>query len=107
MKFKTTKREILNNYCKVYRTGYCDMDALLQYSVPIAYTAGVYGWNADIYKIEGIIIVTGYRPFGEPIDPELLKVYNQKASNLTSIKSNYMKRKKAMGLLLNEFIAKL
>ena len=107
MKLKTTKRETLNNYDKVYIMGYRDMATLLQYSEPIAYTAGVYGWNADIYKIEGIIIVTGYRPFGKPIDHDLLKVYTQKANNLNSLKSNYMERKKAIGLLLNEFIAKL
>lgn len=41
------------------------------------YTAGVYGWNADIYCIEGggkfFAICTGYRPFG---------IYNEKIQEL-------------------------
>ena len=107
MKFKTTKKNVLSKACKVYSVGYCDMAELLRYSEPIAYTAGIYGWNANVYEIEGVIIVTGYRPFGEPVDHELLKVYEQKASDLNSIPSNYKEHKKAIELLLSEFIAKL
>ena len=32
---------------------------------PNFYTAGVYGWNSDVYVIGyDTVIVTGYRPFG-------------------------------------------
>lgn len=29
---------------------------------PIGYGCGVYGWNYDVYEIEGAVIVAGYRP---------------------------------------------
>lgn len=33
---------------------------------PAYYTAGVYGWDADIYPLkDGVCIATGYRPFGD------------------------------------------
>ena len=29
---------------------------------PIGYNSGAYGWNYDVYEIEGVVIVAGYRP---------------------------------------------
>ena len=65
MKFKTTRKAIMNNYYNVLCVGYCDLQYLLQYKNPIAYTCGVYGWNSDIYQVsDNFAICTGYRPFG-------------------------------------------
>lgn len=65
MKFKTTKKAIMNNYRYILNVGYCDLQHLLKYKSPIAYTCGVYGWNADIYQVNSnFAICTGYRPFG-------------------------------------------
>lgn len=47
--------------------GYCDAQYLLGYCTPDYYTAGIYGWNCDIYRIAGLTICTGYRGMvGEP-----------------------------------------
>lgn len=83
MKFKCTKRDIMANYDKVIKVGYCDLQNLLKYESPIAYTAGVYGWNADIYDFGGVAIVTGYRPFGN-IHPnwEIIDKYEKEAKNI-------------------------
>lgn len=80
MKFKTTKKAIMANYVKVIEIGYCDLQYLLNYKSPIAYTAGVYGWNADIYDFGGVAIVTGYKPFGN-IHPnwEIVEKYEKEA----------------------------
>ena len=43
------------------RVGYCDAQHLLSGIEPDYYTAGVYGWNCDIYRIAGLTICTGYR----------------------------------------------
>ena len=49
----------------VIRVGYCDMQSALTWREPNFYTAGVYGWNADVYVIDAdTVVVTGYRPFG-------------------------------------------
>lgn len=65
MKEKVTRKFIMNTFDKVIELGYCQAQNLLTYKTPKFYTAGVYGWNADIYLIdENTVIVTGYRPFG-------------------------------------------
>lgn len=83
MKFKTTKRDIMANYGSVIKVGYCDLQNLLNYESPIAYTTGVYGWNADIYDFGGAVIVTGYRPFGNiRPDYEIINRYETEAENI-------------------------
>lgn len=44
------------------RVGYCDLQDALSGITPDCYTAGVYGWNCDVYTIAGLTICTGYRP---------------------------------------------
>lgn len=44
------------------RVGYCDLYGALSGIDPDYYTAGVYGWNCDVYVIAGLAICTGYRP---------------------------------------------
>lgn len=85
MKFKTTKKEIMANYGSIIKVDYCNLQNLLKYESPIAYTAGVYGWNADIYDFGGIAICTGYRPFGN-IHPnwEVMDKYEKEAENIYS-----------------------
>lgn len=87
MKFKSTKKEIMANYVNVIKIGYCDLQYLLMYKSPIAYTSGVYGWNADVYDLGGgNAIVTGDRPFGN-IRPnrEIIEKYEKKASEASSM----------------------
>lgn len=49
------------------RVGYCGAQWLLSYLTPAYYTAGVYGWNCDVYTVAGLTICTGYRGMvGEP-----------------------------------------
>lgn len=63
MKYKTTRKAIVSgtpSNCLV-KAGYCDLQNLLRVHDPIAYTAGVYGWNFDIFEVYGLTICTGYR----------------------------------------------
>lgn len=61
MKYKTTAKELKEGYYKIISVGYCELQSLLSYKNPIAYSKGVYGWNFDLYDINGVAIVTGYR----------------------------------------------
>lgn len=61
MKFKTTRKAIVNGSSNLVCAGYCDLAHLLTFHDPIAYTAGVYGWNFDVYEVHGLTICTGYR----------------------------------------------
>lgn len=44
------------------RVGYADLQDAMLGITPDYYTAGVYGWNCDVYNIAGLTICTGYRP---------------------------------------------
>lgn len=84
-KIKTTRTSILNAYAPnyIFKTGYCNLQALFYYDTPKAYTCGVYGWNMDLYDFDGVGITTGYRGMvGNPIDFELVKKYEKQAEHI-------------------------
>lgn len=51
MKARRSMRDIKSQYPTIIQVSYCDAQAMLCMDDPTAYTAGVYGWNADIYPI--------------------------------------------------------
>lgn len=85
MKTPITKKAIMSAYHNVIKVGYCDMQDALKWREPNFYTAGVYGWNADIYVIDyDTVIVTGYRPFGNVELPrEVIDTLNKCAESIT------------------------
>lgn len=105
MKFKTTQKTIKENYAAIISIGYCDAWYLLHFENPIAFTSGVYGWNADIYDINNVAIVTGYRPFGNiHVDYDIIREYNNRAKTIISDNGvEYEKKKELVNDLLLEF----
>lgn len=100
MKIKTTKKSVMGTNARVYEVSYCGLDFLLKYKTPIAYTCGVYGWNADIYSVGCVAITTGYRPFGKRIDSDLIDKYKKLADEAFKITKDWGERKEiAMALL--------
>lgn len=85
MKTKITKKAIMSAYRNVIKVGYCDMQDALKWREPNFYTAGVYGWNSDVYVIDNdSVIVTGYRPFGNMELPrEVIETLNKCAKSIT------------------------
>lgn len=85
MKTKITKKTIMTAYRNVIKVGYCDMQDALKWREPNFYTAGVYGWNSDVYVIDhDTVIVTGYRPFGNVELPrEVIDMLNKCAKSIT------------------------
>ena len=58
---KITRNNI--NKMNMVALGYCQAQAALDLfgtDYKIGYNAGVYGWNYDLYRINGVDIVTGY-----------------------------------------------
>lgn len=85
MKIETTMKAIRNNYRKVFRCGYCDLQYIYRYTDPIFYNCGVYGWNCDIYVDfkRDIAITTGYRNMaGVCIPSEILEKYSNIAKEI-------------------------
>lgn len=106
MKFKTTRNQINQNYNRVICIGYCEAQYLLSGKNPIAYNAGYYGWNYDLYDVKGVAIVTGYRPFGN-IHPDykIIKKYEDDARKICGDSwGNYQKMIDQIDQLLNQFI---
>ena len=58
---KITRNEI--NQENMVVLSYCQAQTALNrfaYNDKVGYNAGVYGWNYDLYRINGVDIVTGY-----------------------------------------------
>ena len=106
MKYKAKKSEIMRYY-DCYSIGYCELQNLLHFELPESYTCGVYGWNADIYSINGYAIVTGYRPFGQSVNYEIVRKYDRKAEKIMYKDKRYKTwegKEKAVKKLLKEFM---
>lgn len=108
MKFKTTAKEIRNGYGKKIAVSYCGMQHLLWNHAPIAYTCGVYGWNFDVYSVDGVAICTGYRGMiGKSVDYELLREYETAAEKAMYDRNvEYEQRQAEVERLLKEFLSK-
>ena len=107
MKVKVTKKQIMSNYSNVLELSYCALQTLLNRFAPSYYTAGIYGWNADIYEIDGLCICTGYRPFGTfiPNYTEIERV-NKQYQELKEQHLSYEEETKAVKELLKSLLKK-
>ena len=84
-KTHTSIKNIRNNWNKVFRAGYCDLQYIMKYNEPQYYNSGVYGWNCDIYCdfSRDIAITTGYRNMaGKRIPDEILNKYTEIAKEI-------------------------
>lgn len=83
MKQKVTAKFIRESYKNIICIPYCNAQEMLSHLEPSYYTCGVYGWNADIYRIDlDTVIVTGYRPFGKTVNYSITKNYDEIASSI-------------------------
>ena len=91
-------KQVKENY-EVFSLGYCDAQHILERGKKTGYTAGVYGWNSDIFTFGNIAISTGYRPFHNVTDKqnekgrEVILKYEKKAEkaekSFDAAKNNY------------------
>lgn len=104
MTFKTTAKNIRENGRFTCKVGYSSLQYLLWDLSPIAYTCGVYGWNFDVYSIDGYTLTTGYRGMvGNSLPYEVTKDLERKAEQITHDRSlTYEEQKSARRGLLEE-----
>lgn len=96
------RKQIKGMYKNIIKIGYCELSELLAYTKKMGYTAGIYGWNADIFELDwNTVIVTGYRPFGN-INPDytIIRKYNKEARKL----KNETKSFRQLTIELNKLI---
>lgn len=89
MKMKWTCKQVRE--VNAIKIGYCDAWYLLRGLEPIAYTAGIYGWNEDVYYLgNNTYIATGYRPHGtKKVSYELLETYETQARAICEGNDDY------------------
>jgi len=102
MSIKATKKSINQTFLKVFCVPYGDIQYLTKDIAPIAYTCGMYGWNADVYAFGSIAIVTGYRPFGKEVNRDLIDKFENRAKEIV-----HDRRYSELSELRNEFIKAL
>ena len=84
MKVQVTKKEIRENYYNIISIGYCEAQFMLRHLAPDYYSAGIYGWSCDYYKINNnTIISTGYNPVKGIEDHDIIKKYENKAEKIS------------------------
>ena len=80
---KITRNEI--NKENLVVLGYCQIQTVLNLfsaDYKIGYNAGVYGWNYDLYRINGVDVIIGYnRPYynysNKDIKAQLIELENK------------------------------
>lgn len=108
MKYRTTKKAIRENYSRIYSIGYCNLQWLLKYLDPVAYSAGVNGWACDYYEVDGAVISTGYSPIGRKVDYDLQREYDEKARAIACNYSlSWEEQTARVNNLLHEFMEKI
>ena len=104
MKMRISEKELKKNFKNVYSVGYCELKMLGHLEADY-YTAGVYGWNADVYKIDNnTLLVTGYRTFGKQVPKEVVNIYNKMFEELKEKYHYYKNFKEKLNILLNSLI---
>lgn len=105
MKFKTTQREIKENYKTVISVPYCGLQNLLKYESPVAYTVRREGWAADIYDMgNGVAIATGCAPFGNVRTSYEIRERYEKQAEKVFYSLGYEEKVKALQKLQKAFI---
>ena len=104
MSSQVTMRFIRSTY-RCIAVDYCGLQNLLSYSCRRYYTSGIYGWNADVFIFGNVAIVTGYRPFGNHPDYDVVKDFDRKAEFIRRDTSKTFEQKRnTIEKLINSFI---
>lgn len=85
-----TRKDLNDNFSKVLRIGYCDLQKLTPYCKKIGYNAGIYGWNWNAFMLNyDVAICTGYRSLtGDNISNECLGEINTKIDEYLSVNNS-------------------
>lgn len=108
MKFRTTQKEVNRSYVNRIAVGYCNLQHLLNCKSPVAYTAGQYGWGADVYDFGSTAIITGYAPFGNiRPDYDTCKRYDTAAEKICYGTVDWNEKNEQLSALVDKFIGEV
>lgn len=108
MKYKTTKKAIREMGDLVYCVSYCNLQNLLRFRDPFAYSTRAEDWACDYYSLGNVIISTGYSPIGRKTDYNLCHEYDQKAYKiLRDYSLKWEQQRDQLEALIEEFVQRL
>lgn len=84
-KYRTTRKAIKETYgaANVYSVGYANLQHMLKYINPFAYSTRAEGWACDYYDIgKGVVLSDGYAPIGKKIDYDVMRLFDDKAREI-------------------------
>lgn len=105
MKLKTTRKAIVNASTDIISIGYCAAQTLLRNHNALAYTCGVYGWNFDVFEIDGKTICTGYRNMPGRTAKNVGEYEKKARAIMEQYSRNWEQRCEDVEKLLHEFLA--
>lgn len=106
-KYKATRKAMKESYDKIICVGYCNLQYLLRFQEPFAYSTRAEGWACDYYDIDGILISTGYAPIDSKRTKstyEICRKYDEAAQKILCEYSLYEKQKEKVNNLLMDYI---
>ena len=106
-KYKVTKKEMKKSYDKIICVGYCNLQNLLKFQEPFAYSTRAEGWACDYYDIDNVLISTGYAPIdGKRTKStyDICRKYDKAANKILCDYSLYEEQKEKVNSLLMEYI---
>lgn len=82
MKTKMSRRKIKTDY-KVYCIGNGNLQYMLNYVRPFAYSTRAEGWACDYYDVgNGIVLCDGYAPIGKKVNFDIMDAFDKKAKEI-------------------------
>lgn len=109
-KYRVTKKSMNEDYRIIISTGYCNLQHLLQYTEPFAYSTRAEGWACDYYDVDGVLICTGYAPMKGKRNHSTYEIehdYDNKARELRNTITDWEENIKAINTLLHEYVQKV
>lgn len=105
MKVQVTQKQAKNSYY-VFNVGYCDLQTLFMYKKASFYTAGIYGWNSDLYIFGNIAICTGYRTFNN-VNVKIYDIADKFEKKAIEAKASSENLEKILDGLIDEFLTEI
>lgn len=91
MKYRITQKKTKQNFTKVFKVGYCEIESIEYFLSPEAYNSGINGWNYDLFSFGNYAICTGYRPIGANTNEHFIKTINDIANGCKQKYEHYNK----------------
>lgn len=101
---QTTKETVRASYHNIIKIAEGELHNLLYEEQPISQIADGIGWTADVYEIDGVAVVTGYKPIGIRPSDELIKKYEAAAKEIRGRWLPHVETKELLHALAVEFV---